>query len=496
MKTYIYTITAALALICSCSKQAEHIVTVTRDTSFTGCGNSSEVLLNAEVEPQEGITLKSIDLTLTEDASAGNITSIQLVQNGQEIARIKVRDGKQSYTLHADASISDTLRFSICADIAAGAEEGSKISADIASMSFSDGDSTPLAPAKGYREVLLARKRLYAPGDFGSKNWRIPALLALKDGSLLAVNDKRKNNEGDLPQDIDIVASRSTDGGKTWSKPVTIVEGKGYKKGYGDPALVQLPDGDILCAFVGGNGLWKSSEDDPISSYICRSHDGGKTWTKPENITSLLWGSDALRRECRKYHGAFFGSGNGLVIKEGQHKGRIIFVSAMATKQNKLMNHAVYSDDGGLSWQVSELAFRGGDEAKVVELNDGRILMSIRQDGARGWNISEDGGETWGRQGKWKDMVTNACDGDIIRCGNVLIHSVPDSMERENVSIFVSTDEGKTWSYKKSLCGYGSVYSSLTILPDGTIGMYLEETPEDECELWYINFSYNWLMSK
>ena len=41
------------------------------------------------------------------------------------------------------------------------------------------------------------RHRLYAPGDYGSANWRIPALCALPDGSLLAVNDKRKFNEGD-----------------------------------------------------------------------------------------------------------------------------------------------------------------------------------------------------------------------------------------------------------------------------------------------------------
>ena len=45
------------------------------------------------------------------------------------------------------------------------------------------------------------RQRLYATGDYGSANWRIPALCALPDGSLLAVNDKRKFNEGDLPQD-------------------------------------------------------------------------------------------------------------------------------------------------------------------------------------------------------------------------------------------------------------------------------------------------------
>ena len=48
-------------------------------------------------------------------------------------------------------------------------------------------------------------------------NYRIPAVITAKDGSIVAVTDKRKYNEGDLPQDIDIVCNRSTDGGHTWS---------------------------------------------------------------------------------------------------------------------------------------------------------------------------------------------------------------------------------------------------------------------------------------
>lgn len=56
---------------------------------------------------------------------------------------------------------------------------------------------------------------LFRPGDYGSANWRIPAILCLGDGSLLATCDRRKYNEADLPEDIDIVSRRSTDGGHT-----------------------------------------------------------------------------------------------------------------------------------------------------------------------------------------------------------------------------------------------------------------------------------------
>ncbi len=41
--------------------------------------------------------------------------------------------------------------------------------------------------------------------------------------------------------------------------------------------------------------------------------------------------------------------------------------------------YACYSDDGGYKWSSSGIcAEADGDESKVVELSDGRILMSIR----------------------------------------------------------------------------------------------------------------------
>ena len=69
-------------------------------------------------------------------------------------------------------------------------------------------------------------------------------------------------------------------------------------------------------------------------------------------------------------------------------------------------------------------------------------------------------------------------------------------MKRENVSIFLSYDEGKTWPEHKSICHGRSVYSSLTVLADGTIGAYLEEDPTGACELWYENFSLEWLQNR
>ncbi len=346
------------------------------------------------------------------------------------------------------------------------------------------------------------RTVIYRPGDYGSANYRIPAVITAKDGSIVAVTDKRKYNEGDLPQDIDIVCNRSTDGGLTWSEPFTIALGTGYNQGFGDCALAWSNDENgLIAAFVGGVGLWNSTPTNPIRSYIARSYDNGQTWTEPEDITHFIFGADCVIPEHQSWRASFFGSGNGLRTSTG----RIMFVAAIREgSAQSLNNYAVYSDDNGQTWQVSGRASVGGDEAKVTELVDGRILMSIRHAGNRWYNISEDGGETWQPStSTWTDIMAPACNGDLIRYTSInngddrnrLLHSVPYGNSRTDVSVYVSYDEGETWPVRKCIVPYSSAYSSLCILPDGTIGLYVEEAPDSGSgySTVFYNFSLEWL---
>ena len=180
-----------------------------------------------------------------------------------------------------------------------------------------------------------------------------------------------------------------------------------------------------------------------------------------------------------------------------------MFAAAMCRKgSNTLDNFVVYSDDNGHTWNVSERAYSGGDEAKLMELTDGRVLISVRQSGARGYNHSSNGGVSWGTQGRWESMKTNACNGDILRLAatdrgdsrNILLHSIPNSMDRRDVSIFVSYDEGSTWQDPVLLFDGPSVYSSLTLLKNGSVGVFLEENPNGTCELWYQNWPVDSLL--
>lgn len=350
-------------------------------------------------------------------------------------------------------------------------------------------------------DTLFTRTEIYHPGDYGSVAYRIPAVITAKDGSIVIVTDKRKNNDGDLPQDIDIVCNRSTDGGLTWSEPYTIAQGTGYNHGFGDCALAwSNDDNGLIAVFVGGVGLWNSTPSEPIRSYKSYSYDNGQTWTEPEDITHFIFGDDCIIPEHRSWRASFFGSGNGLLTSTG----RIMFVAAIREgAAQSLSNYAVYSDDNGLTWQLSGRASTGGDEAKVTELVDGRILMSIRHGGNRWYNVSEDAGATWQPTvSTWYDIVAPACNGDLIRYTSVeqgsnknrLLHSVPHGNSRTDVTVYVSYDEGQTWPVSKCVVPYSSAYSSLCVMPDGTIGLYVEESPTNTLYTTaFYNFNIEWL---
>lgn len=473
----------------------ERVICTSRETAFTGRGNRNETLTTLTVSSGKRERLKKMIVRL--DADASDVETIKVICGDNVLGSTKVKKGKSTYKIRCRCSITETTGIRVCADIAGDAAEGGKVCADIVKARFGLRWHTLRTSAPGHREILLKRVKVLGAGDYGSAGYRIPAIITLPDGTLLITSDKRKNNDLDLPEDIDIIAQRSTDGGRSWSDPVTVAEGRGFNKGYGDAALVTTASGDVLCAFSGGTGVWPSTLEAPQRNYICRSTDGGLTWSEPFDCTRQLWGPTAENHECRTYHSAFFASGRGLRLEHGKYAGRVMFVAAVhSNKLGRFDNYVYYSDDEGRSWKVSKSAFLGGDEAKVVELPDGRVLLSVRRHGERGFNISEDGGATWGEQGTWPEICVNACDGDILNLGDsILLHSVPNSMQRENVSLFASRDNGRTWPYVKSICPYESVYSSMTLLQDGTIGVYFEENPYVEFDMYYVNFSPGWLLN-
>ena len=353
------------------------------------------------------------------------------------------------------------------------------------------------------------RTVLFNMGDYDSQYWRIPALVTAADNSLVAVVDKRGSSLGDLPNTISIMSRRSTDNGKNWSEPVVVAQG-GNGKTYGDPAVVlDKKTGNLICMFVGDQGLWNATPYNRQGIYVSKSTDNGVSWSEPVAITDQVYANHS------GWYAGFAGSGHGLCLKDG----RLMFVLAIrATSATgvPLHNYAIYSDDGGDNWTLStNAATTVGDEAKVVELEDGDILMSIRNPskGNRIFCKSTDRGQTWGKAYFETELKDPACNGDIIRYSystdegsegkSRLLHSLPESTTtRETVTVYLSEDDGETWPIKKRLVDGYSAYSSLTVLPDGTIGALVEEGKwdsnlpgEDGFQLVFYRFTMDWLTS-
>lgn len=372
----------------------------------------------------------------------------------------------------------------------------------------------------------LQRVPVFTMGESNSQYYRIPALVETTGNTLVAIADQRGSALGDLPNIISIVAKTSTDGGKTWGEMVTIAQGNSTAgTTYGDAAAVyDSKTGKIITVFVGNEnygtncvGLWASNSTYPLRLYQSESSDNGKTWTTPKDISESIY--NAIYGSKNSWIGMFAGSGSAVQLKKGEKAGRLMFVVAArnnSTWGGAMSNYAVYSDDNGVTWQVSSnAACTTGDEAKIVELENGDLLMSIKNraddsSNGKGYRLmakSTDQGATWTTATVNNNLNDPGCNGEVVSYETAdgkyyLIHSMPGSTSiRENVTVYLSSDGGQTWPISRQVYNGYSAYSALEVLDDGTIGIIVEEGKwdgnlpgTDGFNLAYYNFTFDWLM--
>lgn len=361
--------------------------------------------------------------------------------------------------------------------------------------------------------------------------YRIPAIVECKSGKLLAFADNRYDNK-DIGggRRLDIVMSYSNDNGIAWSADEQVVAGGTVKDAnsfdcaHGDAAVVvDSKSGRILmmCA-SGGIGYWESTKDHPIMMGRYYSDDEGKTW----------YGCDVTRQIYSlipDVEQAFFSSGRicqSTKIKKGQYY-RIY--SVLATRRG---NVVLYSDDFGMNWTCLGEKYLDcapkGDEAKIVELPDGNVLLSSRVSGGRIYNIYTYS-DTKKAVGEWgepklssKDVngvsaSSNACNGEVLvvkvkdsngKKKHLLLQSVPLGPQRTNVAVFFKdipsknislSDITNDWEGYYQVSSITSAYSTMIQGKDGKIHFLYEEDafriPETQPDDYY-NIVYKQLSIK
>jgi len=338
---------------------------------------------------------------------------------------------------------------------------------------------------------------VFFAGELGYKEFRIPALVVTKSGTLLAISEagRTASDFGDR----DILLRRSTDGGRTWSEQVQMILNEGTSR-CGSPACLVDPDTGrihLMAAVDSTKALHTYSDDD------------GLTWSKFREITAVF---EALKSEWA-WTRFDTGPARGIKLTRAKFKGRFIQPMWLAKEQKQYRSGAIYSDDRGATWKSGGLISEVGlntNECSVYEAVDGTLYMNIRGgDGLGGPRAqpyrliatSSDGGLTWSSAEYDQNLIGPRCLASTLRYSwpeegrsRVLFANPADKKSRVNMTVRLSYDEGRTWPVTRQIFAGPSAYSCLARLPNGDIGLLYERGDRHRYEkMTFARFTLTWL---
>ena len=253
----------------------------------------------------------------------------------------------------------------------------------------------------------------------------------------------------------------------------------------------------------------------PHTSYfwIITSDDNGKTWNNPIDITP----------QVKKDWMRFFGTGPGVGIQT--KSGNLLLPVYYFNRNNKQSSALIISRDGGKTWELGQspndtrnnatsetLSYTyNGDgkeitESQLVELDNGDIKLFMRNNSGRViMSTSKDGGYSWVDTQKVEDLHHGYSQFSVIKfskringkeylifSGQSEIGSGGDSLRRNGKILLGEVGENGEITWKRDTwvrpvdstglangsLSNGYVYSSMTELNNGGIGLAYENTTD------------------
>ncbi|MBB6053063.1 exo-alpha-sialidase [Armatimonas rosea] len=316
---------------------------------------------------------------------------------------------------------------------------------------------------------------LWKSGQGGYKSYRIPALAVTKKGTVLAFCEGRRAGAGDSGA-IEILLRRSTDNGAHWSEQQVVWADGGNTCGNPAP-VVDLQTGTIWLLLTWNRGddkepqIIAQTSKDTRRVFVTSSVDDGVTWATPKEITESV----------KLPEWTWYATGPGAGIQLGKTGRLVVACDHIEAKTKRYFSHVIYSDDHGASWKLGGTTPRDQvNECEVVERSDGSLLLNMRSydpsSRARQVAVSKDGGLTWGEQRPDFSLIEPICQASVRRADSkTLLFSNPASREaRKNLTVRVSSDDGKTWERRLTLHSGPSAYSDLAVLKRNTLACLYE----------------------
>ena len=307
----------------------------------------------------------------------------------------------------------------------------------------------------------------FAAGTGGSQNFRIPAMVTLSNGTIVAATDARWDTTSD-GYGLDTIVSRSTDGGATWNYTFANYLGdngnasNSNSTAFIDPALTVTADdtiymlvdlypaGGIISSISNGTGynsagkLMLSTGGSSYGYYL----DNGKIYSNNGKEVSGLQ-VDAYFNLTGTY-------------KNRTYNTNLFFNDSPFKVLKTSYLYLTKSTDGGATWseptmlnsQVKNSSDKfygvGPGRGLTTRLDDGteRIIFPCytytSDDGNTSVIYSDDGGQTWTRSKDIPDQTSEATLTEV----NGKIY-----MFTRHGGYYVSEDHGATWGSRRDVSG-------------------------------------------
>ncbi|RYD65532.1 MAG: hypothetical protein EOP83_07205, partial [Verrucomicrobiaceae bacterium] len=285
-------------------------------------------ILEIGINTPEATTLQEVRVELS-PGTREKVTSVALI------------DATTGVVLgNVDAPASDALVFPVSASLAEGSHRfqvtiipqrhaalGGSPDASVTSVTVAgQGTVVPVnADPAGVLTLGLVPQftDVVKSGDLGINTFRIPGIVSDANGVMHAVYDHRYDNSADLPANVDVGYSRSTDGGATWSISKVIMDydasvSGSSGNGVGDPCILYDPVTDTVWVAAlwsfgnnGYNGSGAGTLPTETGQYVlAKSEDGGMTWSAPINVTVPV-------KDNANWRLIFQGPGHGVALRNG-----------------------------------------------------------------------------------------------------------------------------------------------------------------------------------
>ena len=314
---------------------------------------------------------------------------------------------------------------------------------------------------------------VYTPTDENPR-YTEGSVLELNDGSLLFAITEFFDSGSDFAK-AHIIARRSEDCGLSWS----------------EPRILQKNTGGLNCMSVTLRRLPTPDSPQRIALFYLQknSHSDLDLYVKYSNDEAKSFGDAILVTDMPGYHVV----NNDRVTQLST--GRLLAPAASTpdvTEVNHFESRCFISDDQGQSWRAGkeavDLPQRGAMEPEVIELQDGRVMMIIRnQLGTISKAHSTDGGETWSEPSSLGPIAPEApatlrripSTGDLLLIWNKNVDPGASlGGKRTPLNVAISKDEGESWILERELetdPNFSYSYPSLTFIRNRAVLTYWVE---------------------